>query len=177
MCIGKVPAKYKKFEDLMDLCQCFAVVDQHDDRADVPECGGNPTFLDCMACKCFKGLGCCPHVLAINHILGEFNVKHQLKQLPKKKEKDTRRGGNLKAPPKALQRVTYYPTDDEDEQEEEENEEEDDEEEEGEEEVEEEEEEEEEEEQEEFIHPYSPFSDDDPDNEEDEQERVEAPYG
>jgi hypothetical protein len=120
VCIGKVPAKYKKFEDLMDLCQCFAVVDQHDDRADVPECGGNPTFLDCMACKCFKGLGCCPHVLAINHILGEFNVKHQLKQLPKKKEKDTRRGGNLKAPPKALQRVTYYPTDDEDEQEEEE---------------------------------------------------------
>ena len=32
-------------------------------------------------------------------------------------EKDTRRGGNLKAPPKALQRVTYCPTDSKDGQE------------------------------------------------------------
>jgi len=135
-----------------------------------------------MACKCFKGLGCCPHVLAINHILGEFNVKHQLKQLPKKKEKDTRRGGNLKAPPKALQRVTYYPTDDEDEQEEEEEEEEEEGEEGEAEEEEEEDEEDEEEEEEEYMHPFSPYSSSplfsSPLHEEDEQERVEAPpYG
>ena len=175
MCIGKVPAKYKKFEDLVDLCQCFAVVDQHDDRTEVPECQGNPSFLNCMACKCFKGYGCCPHVLAINHILLVFNVKHQLKKLPKKKDG---RGGNLKAPPKALQRVTYYPTDDEDEQEEEEEEkEEEEEEEEGEEEKEGEEEEEGEEEREEDAENWHPFSDNDPDNEEDEQERVEAPFG
>ena len=66
-----------------------------------------------MACKCFKGYGCCPHVLAINHILSKFNVKYQLQKLPKKKEKHTRRGGNLKAPPKALERA-YCPTDSED---------------------------------------------------------------
>ena len=116
MHVGKVPAKYKEFGDLMDLCQCFAVVDQHDDTAAVPDCEGNPGQLNCMACKCFKGYGCCPHVLFINHILHNFNVRHQLKKLPKKKEKDTRRGGNLKAPPKALERMAYYPTDSEDEQ-------------------------------------------------------------
>ena len=113
MCIGNVPAKYKDFNDLMDLCQCFAIVDQHEDRKDVPVCEGNPALLNCMACKCFKGYGCCPHVLAINHILSKFNVKYQLQKLPKKKEKHTRRGGNLKAPPKALERA-YCPTDSED---------------------------------------------------------------
>ena len=41
-------------------------------------------------------------------------MKYQLQKLPKKKEKHTRRGGNLKAPPKALERADY-PTDPEDE--------------------------------------------------------------
>ena len=107
-CTGEIPSGYSDFDDLQDLCQSFVIVDSHEDRPSVPGCTGNPAQVNCPSCKCFKLKGCCPHVLAVNHMLKNFNVKHQLKQLPKKKEKHTRQlkgSKHLKAPPKALDRM------------------------------------------------------------------------
>ena len=46
----------------------------------VPECDLNPRRLDCLYCKGFKGVGICSHVLAINHILKEINLRRSLKR-------------------------------------------------------------------------------------------------
>ena len=48
--------------------------------------------LDCPTCKGFKSYGICSHVLAINHILKQIDVGHQLKALHQK----SRKGGNRK---------------------------------------------------------------------------------
>ena len=47
----------------------------------------------------------------------QIQCEASVEEVAKEDEKDTRRGGNLKAPPKALQRVTYCPTDSKDGQE------------------------------------------------------------
>ena len=59
----------------------------------VPDCEGNPALLDCPTCKAFKGLGICSHVLTINHILKQFNVRYQLATIGKRTEKHNYTGG------------------------------------------------------------------------------------
>ena len=72
-------------------------------------------MLDCPTCKAFKGVGICSHVLAINHILKQFNVRYQLATIGKKTEKTHYLGGK-KTP--ALERVPQREPDSSDEEEE-----------------------------------------------------------
>ena len=58
----------------------------------------------CPCCKGFKHSGICSHVLAINHILQKFNVRHHLAPLGQRTEKGKCKG-RAKAPPKAVTRV------------------------------------------------------------------------
>ena len=81
----------------------------------VPDCEGNPALLDCPTCKAFKGVGICSHVLTINHILKQFNVRYQLATIGKKTEKHNYTGGK-KTP--ALTRVPQREPDSSDEEEE-----------------------------------------------------------
>ena len=64
----------------------------------VPDCEGNPALLDCPTCKAFKGLGICSHVLTINHILKQFNVRYQLATIGKRTDK-LKKGPSKKMPP------------------------------------------------------------------------------
>ena len=99
-------------DDYADVCSSFAIVDQWDDREPVPACEGNPLELNCGGCKVFKEKGCCPHVLAINHYLQNFNLKHQLKKLPRRKYEHTKgKYANNRKPKKALEIEEYPPTD------------------------------------------------------------------
>ena len=104
-----------------DICSSFVVVDQWDDREPVPACEGNPMELNCGGCKVFKEKGCCPHVLAINHMQKNFNLKHQLKKLPVRKYAHTKgKYANNRRLKKALEREEYPPTESSDEEMEEE---------------------------------------------------------
>ena len=68
----------------------------------VPTCEGNPAQLDCPACKGFKHSGICSHVLAVNHILKQFNVRYQLLPIGKRTDKKNK-GGEKRTP--ALTRI------------------------------------------------------------------------
>ena len=104
-------------EKYTDVCQSFVVVDQWDDREPVPACEGNPMQLNCGGCKVFKEKGCCPHVLAINHMMKYFNLKHQLKKLPVRKYAHTKgKYANNRKLKKALEREEYPPTESSDEE-------------------------------------------------------------
>jgi hypothetical protein len=65
-------------------------------------CDANKALLNCVACKGYKGHGICSHVLAINHVLQKFNVKHHLRELCSARKV----GGNTKRVLKALERDT-----------------------------------------------------------------------
>ena len=81
------------------------------------ECEGNPVGYECLACKTFKGVGICSHVLAINHILKHFNVRYELHQLQTaaSKKQAGKAGKVLKQPP-ALQRAPVADPDSSDEE-------------------------------------------------------------
>ena len=64
---------------LIDLCQCMHCVVEPAEGYTVLECEGNVARYDCIACKAFKGVGICSHVLAVNHVLTKFNVRYELK--------------------------------------------------------------------------------------------------
>ena len=65
----------------------------------------------------FKEKGCCPHVLGINHLLKNFNLKHQLKKLPERKYEHTKgKYANNRRLKKALEREEYPPTESSDEE-------------------------------------------------------------
>jgi len=81
------------------------------------KCEGNRAELDCPTCKGFKSGGICSHVLAINHILGQYDLGRAIKTISGGKGKGTR-GGNRKSLPKALERLTNTATDSSDEEEE-----------------------------------------------------------
>ena len=91
----------------------------------MPECDLNPRRLDCMYCKGFKGVGICSHVLAINHILKEINLRREVMEIgASSSRKDTRHigknsgGGNRKAPIPALTRAPARDADSSDEEQE-----------------------------------------------------------
>ena len=73
----------------------------------------------CLGCKSFKGVGICSHVLAINHILKEFNVRYELKsiQTGASKKAAAKAGKQLKPLP-ALERAPVADPDSSDEEEE-----------------------------------------------------------
>jgi len=79
----------------------------------VPECDLNPRRLDCLYCKGFKGVGICSHVLAVNHILKEINLRREVMEIgASSSRKDSRRncrvgGGNRH---KAIPALTRAPT-------------------------------------------------------------------
>ena len=81
-------------------------------------CEGNPCGLVCQACKAFKQVGICSHVLTINHILTRFNVRFQLKSVQTNalKKKAGLMGNKRKAPLPALQREPQVAPDSSDEE-------------------------------------------------------------
>ena len=91
----------------------------------VPECDLNPRKLDCLYCKGFKGVGICSHVLAINHILKEINLRREVMEIgASSSRKDSSHngkrigGGNRKAPIPALTRAPTRDADSSDEEQE-----------------------------------------------------------
>ena len=102
-------------DDLIALCGSVHTVMQcsKNSKWGVPECEGNWGHYFCL-CKSFKQYGICSHVLAINHILKNFNVRYQLRQLQdsctsekqgKKRSKRFAIGGNQKTVEPALKRA------------------------------------------------------------------------
>ena len=85
-----------------------------------PICEGNPARLACT-CSKYKLYGICPHVLAINHILKEYNVRHQLRKMGqsnrKSKSNKLGTGGNQMHPLPALQKDPALNPDSSDEEE------------------------------------------------------------
>jgi len=91
LCLGHLPAN-TSFYHMVDICFSFHQVVSVIEPWGVPACSMNPAQFDCPTCKGFKSYGICSHVLAINHILEQIDVGHQLKALHQK----TRKGGNRK---------------------------------------------------------------------------------
>ena len=89
LCLGHLPAN-TSFYHMVDICFSFHQVVSVIEPWGVPACSMNPAQLDCPTCKGFKSYGICSHVLAINHILEQIDVGHQLKALHQK----SRKGGN-----------------------------------------------------------------------------------
>ena len=85
---------------------------------EVLQCEANPGGYDCLACKGFKGIGICSHVVAVNHILTKYNVRDELKLLQTKAAKKSISGGNRKRPVPALERHSEPEPDSSDEEEE-----------------------------------------------------------
>ena len=82
------------------------------------ECEGNVAKYECLACKSFKGVGICSHVLAISHILKQYNVRYELKNLQTSaSKKQAAKGGNTTRPLPALQRAPVAEPDSSDEEE------------------------------------------------------------
>ena len=87
---------------------------------DVPDCEGNPAKFECLACKSFKGVGICSHVLGINHILSKFNIRYELKNIQTQASKTAaaKAGRRPKQPLPALQRARVAEPDSSDEEDE-----------------------------------------------------------
>jgi hypothetical protein len=88
----------KRIKDLATLgavCCSMMLVTVADPRFPVPKCEFNPAGLDCVHCKGFKGHGICSHVLAINHILKEVNLRRLLVRIGLKPAKLHGRKANV----------------------------------------------------------------------------------
>ena len=48
-----------------------------------PTCDGNPLQLRCVGCKGYQHSGICSHLLAVNHLEKQFNVRAQLLSIGK----------------------------------------------------------------------------------------------
>ena len=98
------------------LCQSVHIVCTPADGYEVLTCDGNPCKYECLACKTFKGVGICSHVLAINHILQKFNLRYELKQLQTRaSKKQAAKAGKVVRPLPALQRAPVAQPDSSDE--------------------------------------------------------------
>jgi hypothetical protein len=113
---GIKDARCKHIESLINVCNSFHFVCEAREEYGVPDCEGNPALLDCPTCKAFKGVGICSHVLAINHILKQFNVRYQLATIGKRTDK-SKKGPSKKITP-ALERIPQREPDSSDEEEE-----------------------------------------------------------
>jgi hypothetical protein len=115
---GVKDTRIKDHATLLAVCDALHVVGPPADGQSVLPCEGNPCGFDCKACKAFKQVGICSHVLTINHILTRFNVRFQLKEIQTKAllKKAGRMGNNRKAPVPALQREPQVEPDSSDEE-------------------------------------------------------------
>ena len=116
---GRWPARVPTLEKLLALCQCMHIVHDPAEGHEVLECEGNPMKKECLACKGFKGVGICSHVLCVNHICMQFNVRWELRQIQSNQYKKAgNQGGNTKKPAPALQQAPTMEPDSSDEEEE-----------------------------------------------------------
>jgi hypothetical protein len=116
---GDKDGRIKDLDTLIGTCQSLHVVCDPEDGYTVLECSGNTAKYTCLGCKSFKGVGICSHVLAINHILRNYNVRYELKDIQTEaSKKAAAKGGNTKKPLPALQRARVAPPDSSDEEEE-----------------------------------------------------------
>ena len=79
--LGEQDKRIKDLASLIEVCQSMHIVCEPAHGYEVLNCDGNPCKYECLACKTFKGVGICLHVLAINHIHKHFNVRYELKKL------------------------------------------------------------------------------------------------
>ena len=107
--------RIKTLDELRAVCTAIHRVWPTEESWEVCECEGNPTRHAC-SCKGFKGYGICSHVLALNHILKKFNVRHQVRSIGKRTTKTA--GGNTVRPLPALVRAPTRVLDSSDEEEE-----------------------------------------------------------
>jgi hypothetical protein len=116
---GEDDPRVKDLHSLLALAQCMHIVCVPEDGYDVMECEGNPASYECVACKSFKGVGICSHVLTINHMLKAFNVRYMLRSLETSASKKKKAlAGNRTRQAKALERLPAPAPDSSDEEEE-----------------------------------------------------------
>ena len=65
-CAGELPTKKCSIDALMELCSCLVIVQSAPDASVCIECDANPFTLMC-ACKGYRKIGICSHVLACTH--------------------------------------------------------------------------------------------------------------
>jgi hypothetical protein len=99
-------ARVKDVEHFEAICFSIHWVGASSPDWGVPECDLNPGKFNCPHCKGFKQYGICSHVLAINHILMEINLRRELMEIGKStlKKKD-KGGGNRQSVEPALTKV------------------------------------------------------------------------
>ena len=113
---GKKDHRIKSLDELRAVCNSMHYVQPSVDDWHHCPCEGNPMCLVCD-CKGCKGHGICSHVLAINHMNQQFNVRYQLAHIGKRAAKTS--GGNRMRPEPALTRAPTHAPDSSDEEEEE----------------------------------------------------------
>ena len=114
---GVKDKRIKDHASLLAVCDVLHVVGPPAEGQSVLPCEGNPCEFACQACKAFKQVGICSHVLTINHILTRFNVRFQLKSIQTNALKKAGQRGSRKLLP-ALQREPQVAPDSSDEEEE-----------------------------------------------------------
>ena len=75
---GEKDKRIKSLDQLENLVMSIRLVANSTAPWGVVQCEANTANLDCFGCKGFKGHGICSHVISINHILKNFNVRYQL---------------------------------------------------------------------------------------------------
>ena len=111
---GTMDRRVKDVDHLLDVCRLFHIVESPDAMYFPPSCDGNPLQLRCVGCKGYQHSGICSHLLAVNHLEKQFNVRAQLLSIGKSTGRTT--GGKQKAP--ALMRLPQREPDSSDEEEE-----------------------------------------------------------
>ena len=96
---GEKDRRIKDLKHLADVCNLFHLIMKKTEEWSVPRCEYNPMELDCVYCKGFKGYGICSHVLAINHICREINLRAELLEMGKSKLAKVQGGNRTKAKP------------------------------------------------------------------------------
>ena len=96
---GERDHRIKDLDKLSDVCLSLHLVCEADARFPVPFCELNPGDFDCVHCKGFKGHGICSHVLAVNHIRQEVNLRREVMEIGQKYKKRGPKPGKAKAGP------------------------------------------------------------------------------
>lgn len=112
---GVKDKRIKDHASLLEVCDVLHVVGPPAEGQSVLPCEGNPCGFACQACKAFKQVGICSHVLTINHMLTRFNVRFQLKSIQTNALKKAGQRGSRKLLP-ALQRAPNVAPDSSDEE-------------------------------------------------------------
>ena len=118
---GEKDARVKDVAHLCEICDSITIVVAEDPNQPAPLCEANVAKLDHPGCKAFKGHGICSHVLAVNHMLTQYDVRRQLRTIGKSaaSKEQSKKGGRPAAKPlPALQRAPVREPDSSDEEDE-----------------------------------------------------------